>query len=1283
MATTPTPPPRNVRAPPPMPAPRRTTVTSSTGFRPHELLNNPIFLRAQNKNDKLDAAKSDVDASSIVSSPISPVPIHYTQSPSSSSSSLLSSKSPDEEKGKRRAERMKNRLIETMRRQKEIQETNSSRPLPMPPQRSPSMSIIPAVALQSAPRPNSAPSSTAAVSDDSSSPAQPVKPLNLKAGSSSPTSGSPASSPRALPSPPAARARPTPPPRTRTPSSPLVPALTSPESPRKEDNGSVVPAQSTPTSTSPATSSPSVPRRSPFMTNLPRAPPSPGINGSPNSSPRPSTTATTVVPPPRQPSSPSLSSLSQSPPQTQGSTKSQASLPTPSSTHPSPPGAKPRPLSSQALSSLPPLDVDNHPSPSESKPAQPAVVAPTEEPTPPPRPLPTLRPSSAIIDHITDVLDDIMSDVAPSVPDVRVSETEDSSEGADTDSSGSHRDSVNFGAFGLLMGLGSNRPPASDEESASTKDEEDDIDTDEEGDGEAKSDEEGDGASDDEESADASGDSAPLRTERMRLQEVGMTIGSKRPKSPPNQWTKVQPVDVPAKDVANNNGGNKTPSPQHDNASLVGLNSSTGSHDEPEPVAVAEPQHNHVAEHSGHEQEHTHDHDHDNEPEHEPEDGEDAASSPDTTDRNKKIYTKTKKLEHFFGATPEAKYRKSLAQPILASPTSPPVKKKSAAHYMQQGLAPAAGDGSVVSNPETDPDPDGYVGIGDFEPSSPEPEAPRSESTSPLSQYVQSPMRLLHSISKSKITKLFVNEKDKSLSSSSSSKSAPTSPSPSTKQPHPPASPKPPAAAVPVLEEDLGGELKQEEGIVFLQFEKGSLPIIKGATIDKLIERLTFHSYSDPNYMQEFLLTYRSFTTPQKLLDSLKERWDVKFPVHGEAGKELSNDKFQKNKQVIRLRVYNVIKQWIDRHWVDYQEDPALVEPLVMFIELNVAKSMATPAKQLRRLIKRQIEGSEGNRKLMFSKQPPKPLLAISISDKFTERPINQFCVVDIHPKELARQITLLEYNLYKVIKPWECLMWNTKEKDKKSPNILNMIDRFNSVSRWVASEIVRVRNVKQRALVMGRFIEIAEELIGLHNYNGAMEIISGLNSAAIHRLKNTWISLTKKQQEHFQQFKVLMSGDNNWRNLRSTLHQIGPPCIPYLGLYLTDLTFINDGNPTFLPNGMVNFDKCRRLAAVVQEIQQYQQTPYCLELVDYIQAFITSVPVGLGDEDVYKRSLEIEPRVSLEHSKKARTGTVSLRSSMDRLKMERKKTPERIERPEPSPLASSAPGSLSSSPSS
>ncbi len=74
-------------------------------------------------------------------------------------------------------------------------------------------------------------------------------------------------------------------------------------------------------------------------------------------------------------------------------------------------------------------------------------------------------------------------------------------------------------------------------------------------------------------------------------------------------------------------------------------------------------------------------------------------------------------------------------------------------------------------------------------------------------------------------------------------------------------------------------------------------------------------------------------------------------------------------------------------------------------------------------------------------------------------------------------------------------------------------------------------------------------------------------------------------------------------------------------GMFLTDLTFIEDGTPNELPGGLVNFAKRRSLAQVIREIQQFQQCPFNFEAVPAIQKILDNAK-PLSTDDAYKLSL-------------------------------------------------------------
>jgi len=78
--------------------------------------------------------------------------------------------------------------------------------------------------------------------------------------------------------------------------------------------------------------------------------------------------------------------------------------------------------------------------------------------------------------------------------------------------------------------------------------------------------------------------------------------------------------------------------------------------------------------------------------------------------------------------------------------------------------------------------------------------------------------------------------------------------------------------------------------------------------------------------------------------------------------------------------------------------------------------------------------------------------------------------------------------------------------------------------------------------------------------------------------------------------------------------------------MYLTDLTFIEDGNPDFINGNLINFTKRRRVAQVIREVQQYQQTPYALHEAPEIKNYLLGVQ-GMDEKTAYEFSLLAEPR--------------------------------------------------------
>jgi hypothetical protein len=104
-----------------------------------------------------------------------------------------------------------------------------------------------------------------------------------------------------------------------------------------------------------------------------------------------------------------------------------------------------------------------------------------------------------------------------------------------------------------------------------------------------------------------------------------------------------------------------------------------------------------------------------------------------------------------------------------------------------------------------------------------------------------------------------------------------------------------------------------------------------------------------------------------------------------------------------------------------------------------------------------------------------------------------------------------------------------------------------------------------------------------------------------------------------------------NFHAYRQTLKRSELPCIPFLGLFLTDLTFLDDGNPDYV-QGRINMDKCDRYLKIIENFQSYQTKKYDFQpVMDIREKLLDAINIETNhDQDYYyELSLSLEPRES------------------------------------------------------
>jgi len=429
------------------------------------------------------------------------------------------------------------------------------------------------------------------------------------------------------------------------------------------------------------------------------------------------------------------------------------------------------------------------------------------------------------------------------------------------------------------------------------------------------------------------------------------------------------------------------------------------------------------------------------------------------------------------------------------------------------------------------------------------------------------------------------------------------------------------------------------ERIIFaLETSDNGIPLIRAATLEKLVEKLTHHESVDADFVYEFLLTFRCFTTTHQVLKLLKERYNTPNPVNLTDSKEIAS--FQSGYvKPMRLRISNVLKKWLEDHWYDFLEDSTLLNDLKSFLDEMKHSGMEASASALHKAIQKKQEGKRKESE-SSSKSRPDP---IEPDMKLLTSLESTLQILAFNPLEIARQLTLIEFDSYVKIQPRECLgqHWSKKERQHKAENVVSLIQRFNKVSQWVTSTIVQIDNVKSRAEVLIKFIEVAEHMNKLNNISGMMQVAAGLRHSSIHRLKRTWAAVPSKRLKAWDEIVQLLDPYSNYSSLRNRMKTSPPPLLPYLGMFLTDFTFIEDGNPDDM-SGLINFDKWRRLATSVKELVHFQDTPYNFVPLPILQAFLLAGGEYVDESMVYQMSLKIEPR----QGGKVKTSSINWRKS-------------------------------------
>ncbi|XP_012350559.1 guanine nucleotide-releasing factor 2 isoform X8 [Apis florea] len=380
-------------------------------------------------------------------------------------------------------------------------------------------------------------------------------------------------------------------------------------------------------------------------------------------------------------------------------------------------------------------------------------------------------------------------------------------------------------------------------------------------------------------------------------------------------------------------------------------------------------------------------------------------------------------------------------------------------------------------------------------------------------------------------------------------------------------------------------------------------PDIRGGHPDALLIHATKANKHDEKesdflYQEAFLTTYRTFMQPLELIQKLHKR----------------HQRFSCSADVVKQRAAREAFSLLVRAVSDLTMsdlDDILLQTLMEFVQQLVCSGDLTMAKALRvKILEKHAV------KQLQSAQPI--LSSLSVTTK-------QASLLDFKSEQIAEQMTLLDADLFMKIEIPEVLIWAQEQNEERSPNLTRFTEHFNKMSYWARSRILEHRlenEAKDREKYVVKFIKIMKHLRKINNFNSYLALLSALDSAPIRRLE--W---QKHITEGLKEYCALIDSSSSFRAYRQALAETQPPCIPYIGLVLQDLTFVHIGNSDLLPDGSINFSKRWQQFNIVENMKRFKKGTYSFKKHERIITFFNNFSDFLCEEAMWQISESIKPR--------------------------------------------------------
>ncbi|KAF7290532.1 Cell division control protein Cdc25 [Mycena indigotica] len=367
---------------------------------------------------------------------------------------------------------------------------------------------------------------------------------------------------------------------------------------------------------------------------------------------------------------------------------------------------------------------------------------------------------------------------------------------------------------------------------------------------------------------------------------------------------------------------------------------------------------------------------------------------------------------------------------------------------------------------------------------------------------------------------------------------------------------------------------------------------LQAASFSSLVLLLTsFQALGlDENMAETFFLSFRLFSSPEKLMDVFEARWDVPKPPSAYELSPSQERVWQRHVVHVRNSIAHLVITWLEDYW-RHDKDISIVARLRSFIEgfkpNGVLESDADLAiKSLELALERKfLTRFEHAKAAAASRKTPEVVAVLPFA-------IHGACDFDIlglnSPQgvaQLSEQFAWKSQSHYLKIDPEDLVRSWLAE----APSFCELQRFEENTLVWVVHSVVTQESRADRVRIVQFWLAVATTSVELRNFSAASSIFGGLVYASVERLWKTILELSVESKEQYRALDNLLNGYNNYSVYRRAVAAYDLPTVPIMTVLRKDV--ISAKQITGMPQNiegrgdekLINLHAFRKLNTVIQ----------------------------------------------------------------------------------------------------